>query len=465
MTKKTRLFTLILILAFTLPASSVYANQGCNSEQQGNGSIFTDLDKGNWAYNAIMWMNQQKIMTGYTDHTFKPGNPITRGEFAKIMVLSLKLNLNTPSAETFRDVGKSNWAFPYVETAKYYLTGFRKSDGDYFLPNSEAVREDMAVALVKACRLSTENVDVSILDSYNDSSNISPNLKKYVATAIENGIMVGSGANGTKQFNPQSTLTRAESAVLLYNVINGNKVTFDGDKVTYDQEMPDQEMTVNTIPQLTASNENGKLVLRWKRIDDEDFQGYKVVISKNDSTPQYPDNGYLYWITDRNTTSAVIDNSSGYNGGDFGGFLVPGQYYYFSITAVYGSAKVPGNVLKIQYMGEGQEVSDYTAPYVTSSIENGKLVLKWQAITDNRFQGYKVVISKNDSSPEYPDNGYLFYITDRYKTSAVIDNSTGYNGGDFGEYLVPGQHYYFSVTALYSDTRIPGNVLYIEYPD
>lgn len=62
-------------------------------------------------------------------------------------------------------------------------------------------------------------------------------------------------------------------------------------------------------------------------------------------------------------------------------------------------------------------------------------MLIWQRISDQRFQGYKVVISRNNSRPAYPGDGYLYYITDRDVTTAVIDNEESYNSGDFGQYL------------------------------
>lgn len=88
----------------------------------------------------------------------------------------------------------------------------------------------------------------------------------------------------------------------------------------------------------------------------------------------------------------------------------------------------------------------------------------WQKVNDSRFQGYKVVISESDSTPVYPDNGYLFYITDRNQTSAVIDNSAEYNSGDFGSHLTPGREYYFSITVLYDGGKVSSNTLKLEYP-
>jgi len=68
--------------------------------------------------------------------------------------------------------------------------------------------------------------------------------------------------------------------------------------------------------------------------------GYKVVISETNPTPSYPDDGYLRWITDREETSILIDNSECYNGGDINSYLKPDTVYYFTITYLYEDHKV-----------------------------------------------------------------------------------------------------------------------------
>ena len=81
----------------------------------------------------------------------------------------------------------------------------------------------------------------------------------------------------------------------------------------------------------------------------ECLQGYKVVISKNIPAPKYPDDGYMFWITDRNRNYAIISSSEHYNGSDFGGYLQPGEPFYFFITAVYSDVKVAGNAVVMDY--------------------------------------------------------------------------------------------------------------------
>jgi hypothetical protein len=115
--------------------------------------------------------------------------------------------------------------------------------------------------------------------------------------------------------------------------------------------------------------------------------------------------------------------------------------------------------------------SNHTVPVVSATydVEVGVrgILLTWQMINDSDFAGYKIVISKNDSTPNYPSNGYLHSIPTNYTTGYLINNNQAYNNGDFGSYLTVGQNYYFSVTAMYTcngtTSYVPGNVLLLTY--
>lgn len=461
------IFTCFIIIVFLMSST-------CFAENETGMGIFRDVPTDHWAYDAVSWMAGKQIITGYTDGTFKPNNPVTRAEFATIMVRALELNLKDPGEKTFADVSKNHWAYKYVETAKYYLTGYRTSTGDLFKPSDTAVREDMAVALVKAKGLANEDVNNDILNVFTDKEGISPNLKKFVAIAVKHEIMRGSNlaGSGLKSFNPQGVLTRAEAAVLLYNAIKNSeeKVTYSEEPATSDEkiEMGDERDAEHyVIPSVTGKVENGHIVIRWNKIEDTRFRYYKVVVSKDNPYPRYPEDGYLYYITDNNTTYAVIDNHEAYTDGDFGKYLVPGQKYYFSVTAVYEDIKLPGNAVSLVYPSNSESSkSKYTIPEVSAEVVGDKIVVSWKKIDSSRLNGYKVVLSKNNPSPKYPNDGYLQWITDKDTTSWEINAGDSYNGGDIGGCLEAGESYYISITALYDgmSVKVPGNVVKLKLP-
>ena len=65
-----------------------------------------------------------------------------------------------------------------------------------------------------------------------------------------------------------------------------------------------------------------------------------------------------------------------------------------------------------------------TEPKLQVYLKESALKLIWTKDTSTNFQGYKIVISKADSTPSYPDNGYMTFITDRYTTYWIVDNSS-----------------------------------------
>ncbi len=462
--RKTVVFLTVLAVAvFGWNASTLAETRSSDTSEV----AFSDVPADYWAYEQIMALHQRNVITGYGDGTFRPNVVVLRGEFAKMMVLALNLSLADAASPTFVDVPTDNWAYRYVETAREYLTGFRTTRGDYFKPLSAVVREDMAVALVKALGYASEAEDEEALDEFADKSAVSPELRGYVAAALKKGLMAGYPDEGAgRTFKPMGLLTRAEAATLLYKLVGPETEV----KVTYDSGAGKPGTSTSgshEAPKVTAVVKEERIVLSWQPILDKAFQGYKVVISREDSHPAYPDDGYLYYITDRYKTSAEIDNEEPYKSGDFGQYLTPGKTYYFSVTALYDEEKVAGNALELTYPATARapgSSGEHPAPEVAATVSGGKVLVTWKAITDSRFQGCKVVISRNDSSPAYPENGHLYYITDKDVTSATVDNIQSYNGGDFGGHLTPGQAYYFSVTALYDDCKVAGNAVRLVYP-
>ncbi|MFF2793321.1 S-layer homology domain-containing protein [Lysinibacillus xylanilyticus] len=52
---------------------------------------FTDVDKNHYAYDAIQWAQQQGIVRGYPDDTFRPNEELTESEFVNMLAKFLKI--------------------------------------------------------------------------------------------------------------------------------------------------------------------------------------------------------------------------------------------------------------------------------------------------------------------------------------------------------------------------------------
>ncbi len=172
---------------------------------------FTDLSEGHWAFGAVENLREMQILSGYEDGLFKPDALITREEFAVMVSKGFHLKMYENELPTFSDVSPNKWSYEYVEKAKDYLTGYYPYGGaPYFQPELYTTREDVAVTLVRALNLPMSQMNLE--SQFIDSDDISTQLKDYIATAVDAGLIVG---YSTGEFKPQSPITRAEVAVLI----------------------------------------------------------------------------------------------------------------------------------------------------------------------------------------------------------------------------------------------------------
>lgn len=214
-----------------------------------------------------------------------------------------------------------------------------------------------------------------------------------------------------------------------------------------------------------ASNNASGWSLNWTiSPSSKTLAYYKVVISQTDSTPKYPDNGYLQAISDRSQTSCAANNAKTYNGGDFGGYLTVGQKYYVSITYVFkDETKQYSNVLYLTYNGPARVEPAAFSPVLTGSEDASGFHISWTPSPGDRtLKYYKVVVSQTDSTPQHSENGYLEALG-KETTSFLVNNDRAYNSGDFGGYLTVGQTYYVAITYVFSDIKITSNVLTMTY--
>ena len=309
-------------------------------------SDFKDIKKDFWAYDAIMDLTKRGVVKGYSDNTFKPDATVTRSEFAAMLTKALGLTA-TSSTQTFSDVDESSWDYKAVEAAKEYMTGYKTSNGTmYFYGSKEAVREDMAVALVKALGLTVESNNSSLKELYSDYSSISPNLRDYVYTAYINGIMTGSDG----KFNPQGSLTRAEAASLLERaLVKTEKVTVGDSDSTDDSEKVVVDGTDTTTGSTATDARLKSIKVNGTKITEfsADTYAYNVVLP--------------YGTTEIPTVTASVYDTYGATASITQATALPG-YAMVKVTAEDGSTTI---TYYIYFTVDEKNSSDATLSNVT----------------------------------------------------------------------------------------------------
>lgn len=248
--KKVFMLLITITMMFTNITSSLAVDYGEELQNQPSktyAQTFLDVPESYWAFSYIEEMVDRGVLSGYPNGRFYPDNNVSRAEFAKIMVTAAGILLSYNSEQYYQDVPVSHWSYPYVSSAMYYLTGYNTPYGNYYYPDQAALREDIAVALVKLKGYDLLGVDESILTTmFTDASSISSDAKKYVAVAVERGLISGYEDN---TFKGQSSITRAEAATLLwraYQYGNDNKFVPTDDsaiEVINPTQIPEYEVT------------------------------------------------------------------------------------------------------------------------------------------------------------------------------------------------------------------------------
>jgi murein DD-endopeptidase MepM/ murein hydrolase activator NlpD len=171
------------------------------------GMRFHDLPDSHWAYSHVLYLYCRGAVGGYADGTFRPGNPLTRGQFSKMVVVGHAWQPYNPFYPTFTDLPRDHTFYPHVETLR-----FREIIGGYadgtFRPNNHMTR-------AQATKMVVLSRGWAILNPPNPSFTDVPRAHwgyRYIETAWSRGIVERRG-DGT--FGPEEEITRAELSRVL----------------------------------------------------------------------------------------------------------------------------------------------------------------------------------------------------------------------------------------------------------
>jgi len=171
------------------------------------GMRFTDVSDTFWAYPYISYLYCRGIIGGYPDGTFRPANPLTRGQFSKMVVLGHDWTLYNPYFPSFTDVPSSDTFYQYIETAHLRDVVGGYQDGT-FRPGNSVTRGQATKMLVIAHGW-------ALIDPATPSFPDVPRghwSYKYVETAFSRGVV---SARNDGLFGPDEVIVRAELCKML----------------------------------------------------------------------------------------------------------------------------------------------------------------------------------------------------------------------------------------------------------
>jgi hypothetical protein len=193
-------------------------------------SGFSDT-KNHWAKEYINEGVKAGYISGYGDGTFRPDSTVTRGAFCKI--LNKALGLQATASVSFSDVKSSDPFYAEIQKAVYagYISGYTDNT---FRASTTINRQQAAVMLSRILtNASTQSA------SPKDSSSIANYAKAGVRKVMSKGYISGDKSG---RFNPTSPMTRAQTAKVISQVLDGekvvnNSVTFTTSGKTYSNDI------------------------------------------------------------------------------------------------------------------------------------------------------------------------------------------------------------------------------------
>ena len=140
------------------------------------------------------------------------------GNYSASAKVSLSINKKETSV-SYVDLAES----PYhnaalTMTKEGIMSGTQVGSSTYFYPDKAVSRAEFTVMAMNAAGIS--EVLPSSATVFADDSEISSDMKKYIATAYELGYINGTQRDGKLYFEPNREITRAEAAVMLANILD-----------------------------------------------------------------------------------------------------------------------------------------------------------------------------------------------------------------------------------------------------
>lgn len=224
--KKTAVLLITMVLSQTAPTA--FAN-------------FTDVQTSHKNFEAINFLQEEGILKGYNDGSFKPGKSVTRAEFLKIIIEGSDLETDQTEEIPFKDVSEKAWYYPYVQKAYHekFVNGY---DDGTFKPEQtiNKVEALKILALVQDWKLPTKLSK----NPFKDVPRLSW-FAAYVSYAKDHDYLEETG----ETFAPSSLMSRANISEIIFRTLEKDvKDPPEEEPVEDTSDEPETETETETDP-------------------------------------------------------------------------------------------------------------------------------------------------------------------------------------------------------------------------
>jgi len=173
-----------------------------------------DVSQRHWAYREISFLVKNGYLQGVSPAEMRPNAPVTRAQFAALLLRAIGEVPHTRAVGTFRDVPAGDWSVLTVEKAA--SLGLMQGSGGLFRPHQGITHEEMAVIASRAAQRYGWKKSFPASRVHVEWNTVSFWAKNSVTDLQKRGLL---GGTENKRFSPRAAVTRAEAAVLLYRLL------------------------------------------------------------------------------------------------------------------------------------------------------------------------------------------------------------------------------------------------------
>ena len=162
---------------------------------------FSDVTPSTWCYKYVAELSDAKIISGYTDGSFKPNNTITYGAALKLIMLAAGYDEQAPTVKgsTFSGYLAKAQAEGIITRTNVNLAG--------------------PITRLQVAQLAAGALDLD-LDNLSSVAPFTDTTDKHVQALNAAGIVEGYFSGGTSTYKPGNTLTRGQVSAIVWRMQN-----------------------------------------------------------------------------------------------------------------------------------------------------------------------------------------------------------------------------------------------------
>ena len=189
-------------------------------------AFYTDMNESHWCYQSIKFLTEIGVLVGYPDGTYKPDIPVSRAEFASMVIKSLgQENTTVTQPIDYADIEPDFWGYNIIQKAVYFdlIPNGRGSDFRPYDPVTRAEAISIAVNALTTSNISEQRAQSVISKSYEDYTQLPA---WFLMAAAKSQLLdldvIEPGHEG--KMEPNRPMNRAEVAALLYKMMQEAKL-------------------------------------------------------------------------------------------------------------------------------------------------------------------------------------------------------------------------------------------------